>query len=156
MFPAYHYKFQTSVEPVSVSPFSKGALDKAIGATLVSFFRNSVNTKFDWEVEPIPLLDENAKDDFNSLKDKLKERLEFIFEDDNEIEEVLNKYEESFEKWMNDSQQEADFYYSDNQWTRHNVVLGDAFHEHSNDYKAVYKKAPNSLREVEETTMFWV
>ena len=37
-----------------------------------------------------------------------------------------------------------------------NVVLGDPFYEHSEEYKAIFNNAPNSLREVEETTLFWV
>ena len=36
------------------------------------------------------------------------------------------------------------------------VVLGTDYHEYSDKHKAIYRKAPNSLREVEETTMFWV
>lgn len=157
MFSTYHYKFQTSVEPVSVSPFSKGALDKAIGATIVAFLRNSVNMKFNWDLEPIPTLNESSTEDYNILRNKLNERLDFIFSDENNIENILGRFDEAFEKWLHDSKEEIDYFYSDKSKNRKNVVLGSAFHEHNKQkFKAIYKKVPNSLREVEETTMFWV
>ena len=157
MFSTYHYKFQTSVEPVSVSPFSKGALDKAIGATIVAFLRNSVNMKFNWDLEPIPTLDESSLEDYNVLRNKLNDRLNFIFKDKNNIEDILEKFDDAFEKWKHDSFEDIEYFYSDNSNNRKNVVLGSAFHEHNkNRFKAIFKKVPNSLREVEETTMFWV
>ena len=157
MFSTYHYKFQTSVEPVSVSPFSKGALDKAIGATIVAFLRNSVNMKFNWDLEPIPTLNESSVEDYNVLRNKLNDRLNFIFKDKNNIEDILEKFDDAFEKWKHDSFEDIEYFYSDNSNNRKDVVLGSAFHEHNkNKFKAIFKKVPNSLREVEETTMFWV
>ena len=157
MFSTYHYKFQTSVEPVSVSPFSKGALDKAIGATIVAFLRNSVNMKFNWDIEPVPPLDDNSIEDYNVLKSNLNKRLDFIFDDENHVESILSKFDEAFENWMNNSKEDIDYFYSDNPNQHRNAVLGNAYHEHHSDkFKSIYKKVPNSLREVEETTMFWV
>lgn len=168
MFPAYHHKIQTDVEPISVSPFSKGALDKAIGATIVSFFRNSKDMEFDWDQLPIPKLDDSASEDFDKLKKDLKERLSFIFDNDgivNEsaVNEIIENFEESFKYWKNESNSENDYYYKDSKWKRRNVVLGEMYHEHQKDHDLdgnyhyrIYKKTPQSLREVEETTMFWV
>ena len=165
MFPAYHYKFQTSVEPVSVSPFSKGALDKAIGATLVSYLRNSVNTNFDWDKEPILEFDNDAINDFKILKNNLRKRLEFIYDDEdmddkeNEINQILNDFKEGFNKFCECSKEDIEYYYTNTsmyEQHRKNVVLGDPFYEHSEEYKAIFNNAPNSLREVEETTLFWV
>ena len=36
------------------------------------------------------------------------------------------------------------------------VVLGDSGHNHNKNLKVVYKNAPQSLRDVEETIEFWV
>lgn len=165
MFPSYHYKFQTSVEPVSVSPFSKGALDKAIGATIVSFLRNSVNMNFDWDEEPILEFDINAINDFNILKNNLRERLEFIFDgedvnhDEKEIDQILDDFESSFNKFLECSKKDIEYYYTNtSRFEKHrkNVVLGDPFYEHSEDFEAIFNNAPNSLRDVEEATRFWV
>ena len=37
-----------------------------------------------------------------------------------------------------------------------NVVLGDPAHEHNDELKVIFKNSPQSLREIEETTGFWV
>jgi hypothetical protein len=39
---------------------------------------------------------------------------------------------------------------------QYNVILGDPQHEHRDDIKTVFKNVPQSLREIEETTGFWV
>ena len=167
MFPSYHYKFQTNVEPVSVSPFSKGALDKAIGATLVSFLRNSVNMNFDWDEEPILEFDTDAIKDFNIFKNNLRERLEFILDEkdkteekkEKEINQIIIDFENGFNKFCKCSKEDIDYYYTNTarfEKHRKNVVLGDPFYEHSEEFEAVFKNVPNSLRDVEETTRFWV
>ena len=172
MFPAYHYRFQTSVEPVSVSPFSKGSLDKAVGASIVSFLRNSVNMKFNWDEKIINNLDDDSWEDFDILRGNLKTRLNFIFKGeknkDDEISKVLSIFEKSFDTWVESSnekiieegvEKDIDYFYvknPKNNRQRRYVILGDAFHEHSEGFKAIFANAPTSLREVEETTRFWV
>lgn len=172
MFPAYHYRFQTSVEPVSVSPFSKGALDKCVGAVIVSFLRNSVNMKFNWDEKIINNLDEDSWKDFDILIRNLEERLKFIFKEEKNKEEKISKilsiFEKSFNMWVessnkkikeDDVEKDIDYRYAKNPLYPRNfkyVILGDAFHEHTDGFKAIFTNAPNSLREVEETTRFWV
>ena len=161
MFAAYHHKIQSNVEPVSVSPFSKGSLFKSLSGVIVSFLRNfSTNSNFDWDKEPIPPLDENAYKDFDVLIKHLNKRLEFIYCENNVvnqdiINEILGEFKKVFEIWVKSSNDGGDYYYKDTMYHR-DVVLGTDYHEYSDKHKAIYRKAPNSLREVEETTMFWV
>ena len=156
MFAAYHHKIQSNVEPVSVSPFSKGSLFKSLSGVIVSFLRNfSTNSNFDWDKEPIPPLDENAENDFNIFIKYLNKRLEFIYDDKKRINELIDEFREVFEKWVDISNDGGDYYYKDTMFHR-DVVLGTDYHEYSDKHKAIYRKSPNSLREVEETTMFWV
>ena len=163
IFPSYHIKFQTSVEPVSVSPFSKGAINKAAGATIVSFLRNSPKMRFDWNEQPIPEFDDDAMADFDVFKNDLNKRLEFIFDKDkekiNKINDIMNDFKDYFNKWAECSKTDLDYYYTDksmNERYRKNVVLGNPFYEHSDEFEAIFDNSPNSLREVEETTRFWV
>ena len=91
--------------------------------------------------------------------------MEFIFDDEdvnykeNEINQILSDFENSFNKFCECSKEDIEYYYTNTsryEQHRKNVVLGDPFYEHSDDFEAIFENAPNSLREVEETTMFWV
>ena len=39
---------------------------------------------------------------------------------------------------------------------KHDIVLGDGIHENIDELDVVYENAPISLREIEESTNFWV
>lgn len=155
MFPAYHYKIQTDVEPISVSPFSSGSLEKSVGPAIVSFFRNAIGMDFDWDNEPVKLNEISYKD-YKKLENLLIDRLEFIFDDDDEgIKEIVKRFYSAFGEWKTKTN-EIGFDYTDTPNNRKNVVLGDYYHEYDDALESIFEKAPNSLREVEESTMFWV
>ena len=154
MFPAYHYKIQTDVEPISVSPFSSGSLEKSVGPAIVSFFRNAIGMDFDWDIEPVKL-NEISDEDYKKLKNLLIDRLDFIIDNEDDLNKIKTSFDSAFGEWKTKTN-EIGFDYTDAPNNRKNVVLGDYYHEYDDTLESIFEKAPNSLREVEESTMFWV
>ncbi len=154
MFPAYHYKIQTDVEPISVSPFSLGSLEKTVGPAIVSFFRNAIGMDFDWDSEPVKL-NEISVQDYKKLKNHIIDRLNFIMDNEDELNKIKKSFDSAFWEWKTKTN-EVGFDYTDTRNKRANVVLGDYYHEYDDEVESIFEKAPNSLREVEESTMFWV
>lgn len=164
-FPSYHYRLHLGIEPVSVSPFSFGSLDKALGSSLVSFLRNSLGTEVNWteKEDGININLKNAENDINKFIMHFRERLESIYGEDTEtIERIINQLKNKIYLWMTASKnldelsfQEYSFKMFGKNLSK-NVVLGDPAHEHNDELKVIFKNSPQSLREIEETTGFWV
>ena len=164
-FPSYHYRLHLGIEPVSVSPFSFGSLDKASGASLVSFLRNSLDTEVNWTEKEngININLKNAKNDIDKFIMHFRNRLNYIYDEDNDtIERIINQLQNKIYLWITESKHlnELSFQeYSFKMFGRNlskNVVLGDPAHEHNDELKVIFKNSPQSLREIEETTGFWV
>ena len=164
-FPSYHYRLHLGIEPVSVSPFSFGSLDKALGASLVSFLRNSLDTETNWteKEDGININLKNAEKDIDKFVMHFKARLENIYGKDTEtIERITEQLKNKISLWSVEAKHlnELSFQeYSFKMFGRglsKNVVLGDPAHEHEDDLKVIFKNSPQSLREIEETTGFWV
>ena len=165
MFPSYHSRIYLDVEPVSVSPFSKGCLSRGLGPSIVAFLRNAFDLEVNWTENEAKhsMLNEGSKQDIEYVKNYLKERL-------NEMENVEDKsiipILKYLEKCINDWEEVAEALSIDRRWLKfyeysydepqQNVVLGSIAHEYANELKVVYSNAPQSLRDVEETIDFWV
>jgi hypothetical protein len=161
-FPSYHHRIHMGIEPVSVSPFSKGALWKAIGATTVSFLRNAEDMGLNWHDEDGRIIcDSNAMDDIEYLCKHLESRLNDIYGQESESTSSTLKFlKTQIQRWKKiaDNVEELKFYEYSSKWhePKSNVILGDPAHEHAKYLETVYKNVPQSLREIEETTGFWV
>lgn len=156
MFSSYHQRIHMGVEPVSVSPFSTGALYKAMGPISVAFFRNIPDGAVRWSYDDAKvILSDEADIDINYLHEIIKSRLNDM--DEENIDEILNYYRSEIDKWKNCAINADDLYFMEYPWRKpqKDVVLGDPAHEHY-EKKVVYKNAPQSLREIEETTGFGV
>ena len=96
------------------------------------------------------------------LYDFLKTYLIGIGFEENKISIILNELDILVKKWEKIAEYddllvfvEYIFKIGKNRKPKKNVVLGDPIHEKS-DKLTVFKNAPQSLREVEDTLGFWV
>lgn len=162
MFSSYHSRIYREVEPIAVSPFSEGCLAKGLGPSLVAFLRNAKNLKMDWtnRTNARVILDEDADEDIRYYKNFLCSHLRNMDFSDMKINNILSKFNEEVLKWKSCAQLTDSLYYYEyivnNAKPRHDVVLGDPIHEIDNKFETVYKNAPQSLREVEDTLEFSV
>lgn len=155
IFTGYHHRINIEVEPASVSPFSDGCLQKAAGSSLVSFLRNMSLPNCEWSGESGHVIQSPlSKNDFKKFIEKCIPK--------DVKSNVISYFESQYDNWLSTScilgkKQTLSY----NEYTLHkppnkNVVLGDPAHERDQTLKTVYKNAPQSLREIEETTAFEV
>ena len=156
MFSAYHHRIYLEVEPSSVSPFSEGSLARASGPVLVSFLRNMPHASAEWYGEDgRVVLDPGAPDDIRRCIEILSDRIARIAKNP---DSVANYFNSQIDRWINTARRIRDtleFVEYPHRTPRKNVVLGDPHHENSG-LEVVYRNAPQSLREIEETTGFEV
>ncbi len=164
MFPSYHSKIYLDVEPVSVSPFSRGCLSRGLGPSIVAFLRNAYDLKVKWEDNDgkNTIKSENAKEDINFIYHFINDRLGKMENvDSDSLKPILKFFENTIEEWktvansIEDKKrlQMYEYYFLK---PLQNVVLGDTGHENNDNLKVVYSNAPQSLRDIEETIGFWV
>ncbi|AWR98138.1 DNA/RNA helicase [Acidianus sulfidivorans JP7] len=157
MFPAYHHRIYLEVEPSSVSPFSAGTLSRGAGPAMIAFLRNMRNPSVKWyDNDGRVILDSNSKKDIETFRNILQSRLKNI--DLGKDPEVVVKYfDDMIKKWediaQNNNLKFVEYIVKPND-PINNVVLGDPDHERRSSVIVVYKNAPQSLRDVEETTAF--
>jgi hypothetical protein len=159
MFMKYHARIHESVEPVSVSPYSDGALNRALGPATVAFLRNMPLARADWtEEDGKVILSGESSEDIHYLQEFLANRVEKIFNREEDVEIIENFLEECIKQWKSVAEEVDELRFSEYVLYRpeqHNVVLGTPAHEYKN-LKTVFRNAPNSLRDIEETTGFRV
>ena len=164
MFSSFHSRIYLGVEPVSVSPFSEGCLTRGLGPALVAFLRNSSGLNVNWinNDGKTPIQNKDAEKDIKIIKNYIEERLTNIENiDDENIDHIKDALKKSIKRWKDIANiienkrllKMYEYYYDKPQ---QNVVLGDSGHEHNKKLRVVYKNAPQSLRDVEETIEFWV
>lgn len=159
MFTSYHHRIYRDVEPISVSPFSEGCLLKGLGPSLVAFLRNSKNVDKKWINHPENISSENADEDLYKFKSFTEKRLNNMGFSKKRINFILEEISNQIDCWKN-FKHENDFKYNEYRGfdgiPKYDVVLGDPAHDKYENVDAVYKNAPMSLREIEDTLGFWV
>lgn len=157
MFSGYHHRIYQEVEPSSVSPFSEGCLARASGPAMVSFLRNMPEPSVEWYgKDGRIILDVNADGDVNKFMNILSSRAGHI---EGDSKDVVDYFKSQWDRWYKTARGTGvlDFFeYTLYRVPQKNVILGDPPHEHNDKLKVVYKNAPQSLREIEETTGFEV
>jgi hypothetical protein len=156
MFCSYHQRIHMGVEPVSVSPFSLGAIKRAIGPSAVAFLRNMPYTSTKWyNKDGRIILSELSYDDLKKMVNIISDRMDFLNEDKRSY--IIKILCSEMDRWRNIAEVTNQLDFVEYPWKqpKKNVVLGDPAHKH---YKKtiVFEKAPQSLREIEETTGFRV
>ena len=169
-FTGYHRALHRYVEPVTVAPFSPRACDRALGPVAVSILRNgnfmnAVRINPDWARESwqpnvsgsrimkdnrsAPELDEILASIENRSQEQPENRR-------SERGQVGRKLCSNFDLWENIARSESNLFYFESSFNRppnNPVVLGDEQHD-QNKKKMVFKKTPQSMRDVESTTRF--
>jgi len=160
-FPSYHYRIHMGIEPVSVSPFSKGALWKAMGSSAVAFLRNAYNMQLKWyDKDGTIITEDGADEDIDYLCKHMESRLNYIYKGDTVPVAFALKYlKTQIGRWKKIANNLDELKFNEySMWhePKFSVILGDPQHEHRDDVETVFKNAPQSLRQIEETTGFWV
>jgi len=164
MFTSYHHRIYLDVEPVSVSPFSGGALRRAAGPAAVAFLRNMRDAHVRWWDDAGDVVnDVDSESDIQRIVDLFENRFsklpESVVKQGKTSQEIREDIKSQIEWWKTIAEQSGTSLMF-NEYTpyRHpekDVVLGDPVHKHAGK-KFVYENAPQSLRDVEETTGFEV
>jgi len=157
LFTGYHSRINLSVEPASIAPFSKGCLERGGGPAMVAFLRNVRDSIINWNLSDGHIIQsEDARNDLLEMLHVCFEKREMSNTD------VLEFLKSQFDMWERISVQiGSDFQLKFNEYTLYNkalnhVVLGDPAHELKENIRTVFKNAPISLRDIEETTSFEV
>lgn len=104
------------------------------------------------------MLDEGADKDIKQFMDNLSLRVQYIKKTHGN---VVGYFKSQKDRWSNIAMEigrngNLAFVEYSFRLPQKDVVLGDPLHEHNPSLKVVYKNAPQSLREIEETTGFEV
>lgn len=164
LFSSYHSRINREVEPISVSPFSEGCLLRGLGSSLVSFLRNVGDVEFNLDENPLNISLDESKKYVELFKESTKKRLENMDFSNKEIRNILTKIDEGVSDWKNlvkemeDGGNILEYHekFSKFRSPSKNVVLGDPAHDKIDGLEVVYKNAPMSLRDIEDTLEFWV
>lgn len=164
MFVNYHNNIYKEVEPVSVSPFSEGALNKGLGPAIVSLLRNMRDPHVTWwdGGHGNVILDPDSENDIDKVINIFQNRIANLPESVKQgksQQSIKDSINIKLDKWKYLASQ-SDISLVFNEYIlfadpKKDVILGDPAHKHAGR-KVVYTNAPQSLRDVEETTGFEV
>jgi hypothetical protein len=156
MFCGYHMNMDRFVEPITVSPFSPGTLERCAGPVAVGILRNLSFTKLRYheensassmatdrqlpEVVAIPsIFEERAQKQPSSRRPPLNF--------------VKNLVDSELDTWQQIALKENKLKYAEYRVVSSPVVLGDPEHKYRG-LTVVYPNVPQSLRDIEDTTGF--
>ncbi len=156
-FCRYHRQLHRHVEPVTVMPFSPGALDLALGPAMVALLRHWRATSHPWH------RDETASDMSTRRHTREVEELLRLIEERASAQppgrapdsgEVRSLAASGLDRWKHIADREGDHLvyveYAIERPPEKPVVLGDAVHFRAG-LSVVFENAPQSMREVEDT-----
>lgn len=158
-FIGYHRQLHRFVEPTTVYPFSSGVLERAAGPVAVFILRNMKNATTAWYQEQTSTA--MATQRSSSEVQDLTRIFEARSQDQPKIRKppsgkVTHTINSKLDVWQQIAANNRNLKfveYAINTPPTVPVVLGDYQHLHAH-FPVVYENAPNSLREIEETTGF--
>jgi hypothetical protein len=157
-FCGYHRQLHRHVEPVTVMPFSPGALDVGTGPVMVAILRNRRDPSDQWYLN-------NTAGQMAGKKRQLVKDLPQILENRAQCQPearrpaqgtVLDLAHSGLDRWEQTSRLHCDLEFVEYAIVnppRKPVVLGDPQHQ-QRGLPVVFENAPQSLREVEQTLDF--
>jgi len=169
-FTGYHRALYRYVEPITVAPFSPRARERALGPLSVILLRHGRNVAFNWRIQqrlmgayharPYWMADHRRDREVELIPDLLEARAATQPEGRRPPAGVTRQESSSeLDRWAAAAREYPDadkFVYHESSYamppSRH-VILGDPQHR-IQGLTEVYENAPQSLREVEETTGF--
>lgn len=171
-FTGYHRSLYRYVEPITVFPFSPGAVNKGILPVFVSILRNGLSVNGitispNWAFEDMfgahtsssrkMATDRNISKEIDEIVSLIKKRNSDQPEDRTQPEkDVTGRLISLISSWEVLSKKAKDLFYRESAYGRapkYPVVLGDDQHTEAN-ITVVNQNTPNSLRDVESTTRF--
>lgn len=173
-FTGYHRALHRYVEPVTVAPFSPRACDRALGPVAVSILRNGtfmntvrINPEWAPEVKQRKgtsgtsgsrwMKTNRSANEITEISNSIEQRSRDQPENRKREEGQINrKLSSDFDQWENIARAENSLFYFEyafNNQPNNPVVLGDEQHE-QNKKKMVFRRTPQSMRDVESTTRF--
>ncbi|MHA1949148.1 MAG: DISARM system helicase DrmA [Candidatus Thorarchaeota archaeon] len=158
LFCGYHRQIQRFVEPATVYPFAPGVLERACGPVSVFALRTMMVPSVPWHEDISAPLMANQRDGSSELA-QISQWLESRSQNQPPTRRPpsgsVRQYSDSeIDRWQQIAGREQNLRYKDYSTPpRHPVVLGDPAHQHMG-IPVVYRNAPTSLRDVEETTGF--
>jgi len=159
LFCGYHGQLYRFVEPVTVYPFSPGALERALGPVGVFALRNMQNPTVNWYEPDSAFEMKNNRTHAPEIL-KLTAEIETRAQNQPSLRKPSSGYVKSemnkmLDKWkiLAEICQEDLKYVEYKTPPENPVVLGDLQHRHAK-LEEVYENSPQSLRNIEETTGF--
>ena len=156
LFCGYHSALHRHVEPVTVSPFSAGAITRGAGPVMLGILRNGpLPNPFIKQSSATAIRGQTGQSNITAVITTIASRSQACpparRPDKSDVENFARSELERWDKLANaylDSLEYVEYGATD-----HPVVLGDLPHEHAGK-TVVFRNSPQSLREVEETTGF--
>jgi hypothetical protein len=157
-FNGYHRQLHRFVEPITVMPFSMGALNRAAGPAGVGILRNMRQTTADWYMKESAQIMKDVRQQSPEVK-LLPEIFGQRLDSQPKLrrppkDAVVRNIDSGLDRWQQTARTHGDaLRYVEYTDATAPVVLGDAAHLHAKQ-ETVYENAPQSLRDIEETTGF--
>lgn len=153
-----HLQMHRTVEPPTVSPFSRGTMDRCLGPVLVGMLRNKRLSKgaSNWA------LAQSAADMARSYRDNgIMSAIRYIADRSQEMphpnmpprKDVETHALACIDRWKSVAEDADGLTYAEYPTATHEVVLGDQLHA-SEGLDVVFHNAPTSLRDVEGEAEF--
>lgn len=159
LFCGYHSALHRHVEPVTVAPFSSGAISRSAGPVMLGILRNrkgpnQVPNPFITKSSARAISGAMGQPELKAVPGILASRSQACPPARRpERGDIENFARSELERWDKIAKAYRDLEYVEYVAADHPVVLGDLPHEHAGTI-AVFRNSPQSLREVEETTGF--
>ncbi|PTQ51172.1 MAG: Superfamily II DNA and RNA helicase [Hydrogenibacillus schlegelii] len=152
-FGGYHRQMYRFVEPVTVMPFSPGALDFAAGPVAVALLRNGFDTDPAWRENPLFITEDKGWREAHDIAKIFQERRLLQPELRRPDEDSVGfRIRQGLDRWRSIAESRSDLKYEEYFEATRPVVLGTPDHERAG-LSVVYRNAPQSLREVEEKVL---
>jgi hypothetical protein len=157
MFCGYHQSLDRFVEPVTVSPFSPGALNRAGGAVATAVLRNIYFPGGIWHREDSAkeMASRRNEPEVTGLPEIMEKRAQNQPQDRRPHPGYCEVFIASeLDRWENIARSKGEaLEYVEYFKANKPVVLGDPAHEHAG-LKVVFRDVPQSMRDIEETITF--
>jgi hypothetical protein len=160
-FCGYHAQLHRFVEPISVTPFAPGVIQRVGGPVAVAILRNKTRVTWYPDSKAGQMHRQRSSPDVVGVPQTLEQRAmsqpatrcpnpSYVQQ---QIEALLDRWQQIAAK----TQQQLRFVeYAISGTPTHHVVLGDPQHQYQRHLQVVYENAPQSLRDIEETCGFEV
>lgn len=150
-----HRQMHRTVEVSSVSPFSSGAVERSLGPVMVGMLRNMRNStrNVDWSSK------ESAPEMAGHFEDKevhrIREFLEARAQEQPEMHRpkkgyISNAVNDCISNWRSVAEGNNNLEWVEYGKKKNPVVLGDLLNDKEGEPEAVFRNAPQSLRELEK------